>query len=251
MASSNLGAVITGAEYVSQITALKSDRRARQAFRSLALHLTRPGSRLLDFGAGTGMDARFYAENGLTVATYDVDSKMCEFCRDHCRDLIEAGRVSVNSGSYADFLARGLSGRRVDLVTSNFAPLNLIEDLQPLFAKFDELTAPGGQLLASVINPTFLGDFRYAWWWRNILQLWRRGHYSVQGAQASIVRRRVANFASQCEPHFTLRRVFCGLAPYDRPDLLPREVTGDRFAALRATRCQFIFLLFEKRPKPL
>src|SRR5580658_3398034 len=136
--------IVTGAEYVKQITALESDRRARAAFQNLVLRVAPPGGALFDFGSGTGMDARFYAENGLTVAAYDVDPEMCEFFAAHCRDLIDSGRVSLERGDYRDFLARQSAAgiRGIDLVTSNFAPLNLIADVRELFAKFHALTRP-------------------------------------------------------------------------------------------------------------
>jgi 2-polyprenyl-3-methyl-5-hydroxy-6-metoxy-1,4-benzoquinol methylase len=65
--------IVTGAEYVEQITAGESDRRARAAFRDLVLSIAQPGATLFDFGCGTGMDARFYAERGFRVLAYDVD----------------------------------------------------------------------------------------------------------------------------------------------------------------------------------
>lgn len=223
---STLGAppeIVTGARYVEQITALESDRVARAGFRDLVLRVASPDAVLFDFGSGTGMDARFYAERGFKVGAYDVDPQMCEFFAEHCRDLIEAGRITLNRGSYRDFLANEkLAG--VDLITSNFAPLNLVEDLQELFAKFHTITRPKGQVLASVLSPYFLGDLKYGWWWRNALRLWRTGHYSVPGAQAPIVRRRIANFARQSEPYFTLARVYNSVST-----------------------CRFMFLLFERR----
>jgi SAM-dependent methyltransferase len=244
--------IVTGASYVEQITALDSDRRARSAFRDLVLRVAPPGGALFDFGSGTGMDARFYAERGFKVAAYDVDPQMCEFFAEHCRDPIEAGQVTLNSGAYRDFLAHGKAGnvQGVDLVTSNFAPLNLIDDLQELFAKFHALTGPEGRVLASVLSPYFLGDLKYGWWWRNSWRLWRTGHFSVPGAQAPIVRRRLADFARQSAPYFTLKRVFRGL-----PSSSERDVAGveaqvgafSRYPGLRVTTCRFMFLLFERR----
>src|ERR1700722_20216278 len=102
--------VITGVEYVKQITALDSDRRARSAFQALVLSIAPPGGTLFDFGAGTGMDARFYAEHGLTVAAYDVDPNMREYFSEYCRDLIETGRVTLDCGSHREFLARKSPG---------------------------------------------------------------------------------------------------------------------------------------------
>jgi SAM-dependent methyltransferase len=232
------------------MTALESDRLARSAFQSLVLNVAPPGGLLFDFGAGPGIDARFYAERGYTVAAYDVDPQMREFFAAYCRDLIDAGRIVMESGGYREFLARRNVdvARGIDLVTANFAPLNLIDDLQELFAKFHELTGPGGRVLASVLSPYFIGDTKYGWWWRNSLRLWRHGHYSVQGAQAPIVRRRLANFAAQGEPYFTLKRVFRGLPPSGRPGPAPMDVSrGAGWTGLRVSGCRFMFLLFEKR----
>jgi SAM-dependent methyltransferase len=239
-----------GADYVEAITALQSDRRARSAYQDLVLRIASPGAALFDFGAGPGIDARFYAERGFTVRAYDVDPKMCEYFSIHCREFIEAGQVALDGGTYRDFLARNTvgDGRPVELVTSNFAPLNLIEDLRDLFATFHALTGPTGKVLASVLNPYFIGDLKYGWWWRNSLRLWRDGHFSVQGVQAPIVRRRLADFAGQCAPHFELKRVFPGLPAYRWPHANGVDVSrGARHAWLRLTTCRFMFLLFEKR----
>jgi SAM-dependent methyltransferase len=239
--------IVTGAEYVKQITALESDRSARAAFQSLALRVAPPGGALFDFGCGTGMDARFYVEHGFSVTAYDVDPQMCEFFATHCRDLIDSGRVSLDRGEYRDFLARRSAGS-IDLVTSNFAPLNLIDDLKELFSKFHALTGPEGRVLASVLCPYFVGDLKYGWWWRNLLRLWRDGHYAVPGAQAPIVRRRLVDFAAQSAPYFTLTRVFRGLPTAFERDAAGFEVGGSSlYAGLRLSGCQFMFLLFEKR----
>jgi SAM-dependent methyltransferase len=240
----------TGADYVGAITALESDRRARSAFQDLVLRIAIPGAALFDFGAGPGIDARFYAERGFSVGAYDVDPGMCEYFSAHCREFIQAGRVELEGGSYRDFLTRKAvgDGRRVDLVTSNFAPLNLIDDLRDLFAKFHDLTAPDGKVLASVLSPYFIGDLKYRWWWRNSLRLWRDGHFAVQGVQAPIIRRRLADFAGQSAPYFALKRVFPGLPPYRGRDANGVDVSRDgRYAWLRLTTCRFMILLFEKR----
>lgn len=242
-------AIVTGAQYVQQITALESDRRAREAFHDLVMRIAPPGATVFDFGSGTGMDARFYAERGFTVAAYDVDAQMREFFAAHCRDLIDTGRVTLQSGTYGDFLASKTAAcGAIDLVTANFAPLNLIGDLRELFAKFHAMTGPGARVLASVLSPYFIGDMRYGWWWRNVLRLWHDGRFSVQGAQAPIVRRRIADFAAQSAPHFMLTRVFRGLPPSGERDAAGVDLSkGPGYAGPRMTTCRFMFLLFEKR----
>ena len=242
--------IVTGAEYVRQITAGEPDRLARSAFQTLVTRMAPPDGVLFDFGSGPGIDARFYAQRGFTVAAYDVDPQMREFFTVHCRDFIEAGRVTLGSGDYREFLScKSVGGLRdFDLVASNFAPLNLIDDLQELFAKFDALTGPRGKVLASVLNPYYVGDLKYGWWWRNALRLWRDGHFFVQGAQARIVRRGLADFAACGAPHFTLKRVFRGLPASSQRDVEGWDVSRDaRRAGMHMSRSRFMFLQFEKQ----
>lgn len=242
------GRIVTGAQYVRQITASESDRRARAAFQNLVLRVAPPGAALFDFGAGTGMDARYYAERGFTVSAYDVDPQMREFFAMHCRDLIDAGRITLHGSGYRDFIAGGGGVRGVDLITSNFAPLNLIEDLPELFAKFNALTGRDGRVLASVLSPYFVGNLKYGWWWRNAWRLWREGYFAVPGAQAPIVRRRLADFAVRSAPHFRLTRVFRGLPPLQERDFAGVDAGRDSLpTALYVSTCRFMFLLFEKR----
>jgi SAM-dependent methyltransferase len=248
--------IVTGAAYVKAITSVKSDRRARCAFHALVEGIARPGAALFDFGSGPGLDARFYAEHGFSVAAYDVDPAMREYFAGHCADFVAAGRIVMGGGSYRDFLARrnidagaDFRGRDgFDLVTSNFAPLNLIDDLHELFAKFHALTAPNGRVLASVLNPYCVRDMKYAWWWRNAPRLWRDGRYSVPGEQAPIVRRGLGNYAAQSAPYFTLERVFPG-RPVNRNRIADGiEVGGGgRHAWLHLIGCRFMFLLFRRQ----
>jgi len=216
--------VHTGAEYARAITARASDRRARSAFRELVLRLAPPGGALLDFGAGAGLDARYFAERGFRVRAYDNDPRMCEFLAHHCHELIATGRIEIEKGGYAEFLARGGAeeGRAVDLVMANFAPFNLIADLPALFARLHTLTVPGGRVVASVLDPYYIGDAKYRWWWRNLPRLWRLGRYAVRAAGGEIVRRTPGDFRAQCAPWFTLERL------------------------VRLRGCRFLFLVFRR-----
>jgi SAM-dependent methyltransferase len=231
-------AIVAGAEYVSAINARASDRRYREAFQRLALRLAPAGQVLLDFGSGPGIDARFYAGHGRRVLAYDIDERMNEYFASHCRDLLASGAVRLQGGGYPQFLASAApeAAERASLVTANFAPLNLIDDLPQLFAKLASLTAPGAAVLASVLNPYFAGDLRYRWWWRNLARLLLESRYAVPGAQGPIWRRRLADYARACAPHFQLSQVYAGT---DFPACA-------RAGWLRLGSCRFMFLLFRK-----
>jgi hypothetical protein len=236
-----------GAEYVSQITAQESDRRTRSAFRDLVLSIAPPSAKLFDFGAGPGIDARFFAEHGFTIDAYDVDPRMREFFADHCRDLIDSGRITLDDSAYREFLTRRTAdGRRwADLVISNFAPLNLVDDLRELFVKFHALTGPKGKVLASVLSPCFICDMRSGLWWRDAPRLWRDGELFLPGPQAPYYRRLLRTFRAVSAPHFRLSRVFRGMPPSQRRSN-GIDLQDGRFAWLHIARCRYMFLLFEK-----
>ena len=69
-------------------------------------------------------------------------------------------------------------------------------DLRELFGKFYTLTGPNGKVLASVLNPYFVGDMKFPWWWRRVPRLWRDGHYSLPSPEGLVARRRLAEFAA-------------------------------------------------------
>ena len=239
-----------GAQYVSQINADESDRRARTAFRDLVLSVAPPGARLFDFGAGPGIDARFFAERGFTIDAYDIDPDMREYFAAHCRDLVDAGRVALGGGGYRDFLERKPADNeaRADLVISNFAPLNLVDDLHELFGKFATLTGPRGKVLASVLNPCFSGELRARWWWRRAPRLWRDGQVFMPGPQAPHYRRLLRHYR-------TVRRAcvlpaesrsFVACRPALERRARPRSVRVRSRAWLHVIGTRFMFLLFEK-----
>ena len=240
------GRNIAGAEYVSALSALESDRRARAAFRARALELVSPGGLIYDFGAGPGLDARFYAEHDRRVAAYDVDADMCSYFGEYCGEFIRAGRITLQQGAYPEFLASIRTRGDTDLVTANFAPLNLVTDLPGLFAALAGLTHARGRVLASVLSPYYVGDLKYRWWWRNLPALLRHGCYAVPGAQAPIWRRRLPAYAAAAAPYFTLERVFPGTSPWPSGVTVAGVAARAPSAWLTASRARFMFLLFHK-----
>jgi len=246
----------TGAEYFRHITQVASDLEARAAFQRRVLEIAPPGALLFDFGAGPGIDARFFAERGYSVRAYDVDPAMCDFFDDHCRDLIDQGRVVLERGSYREFLDRAdpPAARAADLVIANFAPLNLVPDVRELFAKFAALTAPSGKVLASVLNPFYLSEMRHPWWWRVTPRLVRDGYFFMPGPQAPHTRRLASEFGRLSAPAFRLVGVFRGVPWADRaaggvtPSASPEAGRAPRSDPwYRIVRGRFVFLLFEKR----
>ncbi|MDB6082641.1 MAG: hypothetical protein JWN43_522 [Gammaproteobacteria bacterium] len=226
-----------GDEYDAVMGAQRSDRRVRTAFRERILRLVEPGSLIFDFGSGTGLDAKFYADQGYRVYAYDVDPPMCESFRQRCAEELRQGAVVLFEGSYREFRDGAIHARpsAVDAITANFAPLSLIDEPTELFEIFHVMMKRGGRAFISVLNPYFLGDMRYGWWWSNAPGFVRRGQFAVPGEQGSIHRRSLHRWRSAAAPLFTLEGVFPGF---------PAAGTGLRHLSLSVSR--FMFLQYRK-----
>ncbi|WP_201315587.1 methyltransferase domain-containing protein [Dyella sp. EPa41] len=187
----------TGEQYHNFMLASERDRAVRGRFQRMALDLLDKNAGILDFGAGTGIDAKTYSAHGHPTFVYEPSEAMRNYLGQHCQD--EIGRrtiVSVTSPSEC----------KVQAVTANFAVLNHIEDHAPLFEELSRTVSPGGFVLASMLNPYYLGDARYRWWRRNLTTLMRSGHYAI-ASESRIHRFAPCVVARAAQPFFRLERL--------------------------------------------
>jgi SAM-dependent methyltransferase len=192
-------ATCAGEEYVR----LVGHTPERHTFQQVALALAAPHSNIFDFGSGPGLDAEVYARHGHAVDAYDQDPAMREYFARHCAEMIREGRVTQRTGTYEEFL-RADDGGWADLITSNYAPLSLVTDLPPLFARLHRLSRGRARMLACVLNPLYHRDLRRVWWWRNLRDLLWRGEHYVQLEHARIYRRSAGRIAELAAPFFRL-----------------------------------------------
>jgi len=160
----------TGEQYHHFMLASAPDRIVRERFQKMALDLLAKGDGILDFGAGTGIDAKAYAANGHPTFVYEPSEAMRAHLAHYCRDEIASSSVVAVASPLAC---------KVRAVTANFAVLNHIEDHSRLFEELSHVVRPGGFVLASMLNPYCLGDARYGWWRKNLITLWRHGRYAT------------------------------------------------------------------------
>lgn len=187
----------SGEQYHNVIQASPRDRAVRDSFQRLALHLLTEGAEVLDFGAGTGIDAKTYATHGHTTFVYEPSPAMRDYLARYCSDEIERKAIVTVTTPLTC---------KVQAVTANFAVLNHIEDHTSLFEALSRVVQQGGFVLASMLNPYYLGDARYGWWRSNLINLMRNGHYAIPSESRihRFVPRVVARAAA---PHFRLESV--------------------------------------------
>src|SRR5262245_52574223 len=147
------------------------------------------------------MDARWFTELGYRVIGYDNSPGMLARLLEHSGPELARHTIAAWSTPYQDFLA----GPEIeaDAVISNFSVLNLVETLDPLFARFAAILARGGVIIATVLNPYFWEDARRRWWWR-IFAGSRGKPYLLQTAETRIYRHRRAAILRAARPYFRL-----------------------------------------------
>jgi SAM-dependent methyltransferase len=186
--------VHTGEQYHQFMLASPRDRLVRDRFQKLALDLLPADAAVLDFGAGTGIDAKVYAAAGHSTFVHEPSAPMGEYLAQHCRDEI-ARKTMITVASPLTC--------KVQAVTANFAVLNHFADHTVLFEELSHVVQPGGFVLANMLNPYYLGDARYGWWRANLMNLVRRGHYAI-ASESGIHRFAPRVVARAAAPHFRL-----------------------------------------------
>lgn len=160
------------ASYDVLLGAQPQQEAIRRAFRKIVLQRADEGSCLLDFGAGTGADAAWYAARGRRVVAYEPAPGMMERLRARCEAEIERGvviPVEGGPGTLADALRRE---GPIEAVAANFAALNHVRDLDAAFALFSAVR-PGGHAVLSVQNPFYWRDLLLRAWWKGLVHGWK------------------------------------------------------------------------------
>ena len=117
-----------------------------------------PGSRLLDLGCGTGIDAVEFARRGYRVLATDWSQRMVERTRARMSGVTGGRLEALHMGIHQlDRLEGDFDG-----IYSNLGPLNCVPDLNGTATECARLLRPGGKLLCSVIGricPWEIGHF--------------------------------------------------------------------------------------------
>jgi SAM-dependent methyltransferase len=156
------------ARYDIEVDGFGDNGRLRDVFRRRVSALAGVGSSILDFGCGTGSDAAWYAAQGHRVIAYDISSGMVDVLRSRCAATIREGRIVALAGGLNVLREELAQTAPVGAIAANFAVLNHVRDLSPLFRELSSHLAPGGVLVASVLNPFYQYDMKSRWWWKGL-----------------------------------------------------------------------------------
>ncbi len=100
------------------------------------------GDCLLELNAGTGIDAVFFAQNGLHVHAIDISSGMVDQLRRKISAFNLSDRISFEQRSFTDLTS--IQTNLFDHVFSDFGGINCVSDPRAVIREFDSVLKPGG-----------------------------------------------------------------------------------------------------------
>lgn len=109
-----------------------------------------PGQRVLELSCGTGLDAVYLAQNGISVLACDISGRMVEKARQHAKDenLGDSIEFRVLATEEIGMLDEG----PFDGVFSNFSGLNCVEDLAQVRQNLAGLLKPGAPAVLCMLG---------------------------------------------------------------------------------------------------
>lgn len=186
------------------------------------------GSRLLDLGCGTGIDAAYLAQRGRFVLATDLSRAMVERTRQRARQAGVASLVATRQVAIEDIRSLqadgGRAGRTVsetlasqarqsvcDGIYSNRGAFNCVSHLEAAARDCSQLLPPGGRVVATVIGrwcPWELLYFGVRRQWGRAAVRARAGFVSVpvQGQDVPTRYYTPRQFYGAFSPHFELER---------------------------------------------
>jgi SAM-dependent methyltransferase len=170
-----------------RLMATPQARRMRRRFLALVRSNAPPPGPILDFGCGTGIDARYFACTGYRVLAYDPSLPMLAPLQRRCAGAIRTGRVVAVSGSAGTCVEAARALAPFGCITANFGAFNHVDEPDSLLLELAGLLSPDGRVVLSLLNPWYWRDMRSGWWWRSRLaSLGKRGFVVAMGENRTV-----------------------------------------------------------------
>jgi len=123
----------------------------RERIRQHALSFLKKGDEILELNSGTGLDAIFFAKEGLKVHATDISEGMIDQLKVKVERINLQDKITIQQCSFANL--HQIEGK-FDYIFSNFGGLNCVRDLKIVTNFFPHLLNKNGRVTL-VIMPKF------------------------------------------------------------------------------------------------
>ena len=175
------------------------------------------GCRVLELNCGTGEDARYLAERGVSVVATDGSPGMLGVARRKLESLESSCRPQLRELDLEGWSLRGASavrahleiprGERFDGVLSNFGGLNCVQDLPGLAVGLASLLRPGAIAIFCIMGRYVPWEWAWFLWRRDLRAAFRRVRGSAVWRGVTIRYPTPGQVARVFRPHCRLRDV--------------------------------------------
>jgi ubiquinone/menaquinone biosynthesis C-methylase UbiE len=154
------------------------------------------GQHLLELTCGTGEDALWLAQRGLTITATDGSPDMLAITRHKAQQARLADRITTHQLTLQSLVSRSEAtqspeakrpNRQFDGLYANFGGLNTIHDWRSLAEALARLVRPGGKVILVPMGPVCLWEIGWYLLHGQVKKAWRRwGQATAVIGQATI-----------------------------------------------------------------
>ncbi|CAN5537068.1 class I SAM-dependent methyltransferase [soil metagenome] len=109
------------------------------------------GNQILELNCGTGIDAVFFAEQGMKVHATDIAAGMLNELRKKIEIKNLGKNISLQQCSFTEL--HNIEQKNFDHIFSDFGGLNCVKEIDKVIASFTSLLKPGGTVTLVIMPP--------------------------------------------------------------------------------------------------
>jgi ubiquinone/menaquinone biosynthesis C-methylase UbiE len=174
-------------EYDDVFTKSLIGRAQRNSVWSVLTRVFQSGDHILELNCGTGEDALFLAQNGISVNACDASQQMIQIASDRLRKEAPGAPVQFNLLP-TEHIREFQSSTQFDGIFSNFSGLNCVADLKQTAQDLAALLSPGAPLLVCLSTRFCLWEMLWFVLHGNFRKAFRRcsGHATAKVGEFTV-----------------------------------------------------------------
>ena len=136
----------------------ESNKLIRLKVKEKFTNYIKPGSRVLDFGGGTGIDLEWLTANNYNVIFCEPSVSMREKAFSYSNNVLHNKNIvflDTDNTDFTNWHKRVPFYEQVDGILSNFAVINNIQDIELLFKNLSPIIRTGGHFILIVLDLPF------------------------------------------------------------------------------------------------